>query len=373
MMAGITYTARVSSPGPRARLDSARRRLVEQLLDQGSPALRLLRQPANQKQTIQCLEEGLLERDQDGELHVGPTALRLAEQMALAELLRARVPGSLGRQPIEVGVQGEIEPERSRLYQYGDPPCRLDFQETLRRSLTRRPEPPPIPLQLDDLVVQEGAAPVRRAIVFLLDQSGSMARYGKFACARRLAMGLRALLRARCPEDRFEVIGFATQARALTGRALLEATPRSIGLFDSRAALRVPRDAPNLPEHFTNLQGAFRLARRLLLRSAAGDRQVLCVTDGEPTAHEEAGQLILTYPAGPETARCTLAEARRIASAGLRLSLFGLIDDDAPGLRTFVQRLAQVGSGQAVCCSANRLGRLVLDRLVGGQAREERT
>ncbi len=371
MLARMTYTARASGPGPRPDIDLLGSRLVEQLLDLGGPALRHLRQSGNLNQVARCLEAGMLERDVTGDLHIGPAGLHRAEQVALADLLRARDPGPVGRQPIERGLEGDFEPEETRRYQYGDPPHRLDIQATLRRALTRRAGLPPIPLQSSDLIVQEGTAPVRRAIVLLLDQSGSMARYGKFGCARRVALGLRALLRARFPEDRLEVIGFATRSAVLNGRALLEATPRSVGLFDSRAALRVPRDTPDLPEHFTNLQGGLRLARRLLLRSGAGDRQVLCVTDGEPTAHEENGQLVLAYPPGPETARCTLAEARRYVSAGLRLSVFGLVDEDAPGLRAFVRRLAQVGSGQAVCCSAGRLGPLVLDRLVGGHACEE--
>ena len=368
-MPRITYTARLPSPPP--ALDRIESLLIDQLLDQGAPALRHLQQPANAPQLDRLLAAGLIQKSPDGTLHPGPTALQRAEQIALASLLRARDAGPIGRQQTERALQGSFEPEDSRPYAFGDPPDRLDIPATLRRALTRTPSRPPISLQADDLIIQEGTPLVRRGIVLLLDQSGSMAQYGKFACARRLALGLRALLRTCCPEDRLEIVGFATRAAVLSGRALLEATPRSIGLFDSRAALRVPRDAPNVPEHFTNIQGALRLARRLLLQSGAGDRQVICVTDGEPTAHEEDGHLVLAYPCRPETARCTLAEARRGARAGFRLSVFGLVDEDAAGLRSFVARLALAGSGRAVCCSAGHLGRLVLDRLLGGRAREE--
>jgi uncharacterized protein with von Willebrand factor type A (vWA) domain len=198
----------------------------------------------------------------------------------------------------------------------------------------------------------------------LLDLSGSMARHGKFPAARRAALALRALVRQRFPGDEVITLGFATRAVPLPDRAILEVVPRSVGLFDpEESELRIPAGgASSVPEHFTNIQEGLRLARQCL-RGKGGHsaRQVLLITDGEPTAHREGDELVLAFPTRQETIDHTLVEAGRCAREGITLSVFGLVDEfTSPGLRDFVQQLARAGRGTSLCSTPRLLGEHVI-------------
>ena len=136
------------------------------------------------------------------------------------------------------------------------------------------------------------------ATVVLLDMSGSMARYGKFYHAKKVALALQGMVRGRCPEDTLKIIGFYTYASPLSERELLRAAPKPVSIFDSRVFLRVNLDSPPdfVPEHFTNIQAGLRFARHHLRRQPAANKQIICVTDGEPTAHLEGRDLLLVLP-----------------------------------------------------------------------------
>ena len=57
-----------------------------------------------------------------------------------------------------------------------------------------------------------------------------------------------------------------------------------------------------VPEHFTNIQAGLAFARRVLSRDPARNKQIICVTDGEPTAHIDGRELVLIYPPSDKTA-----------------------------------------------------------------------
>jgi len=136
------------------------------------------------------------------------------------------------------------------------------------------------------------------ATVVLIDMSGSMARYGKYYHAKKVALALQGLVRSRYPEDSLKVIGFYTYATPLTERTLLHSAPKPVSIFDSRVFLRVDLDNPPefVPQHFTNIQAGLKFARQHLQRQAAANKQIICITDGEPTAHLEGRELVLMYP-----------------------------------------------------------------------------
>ncbi len=123
-----------------------------------------------------------------------------------------------------------------------------------------------------------------------------------------------------------------------------------------------------VPQHFTNIDAGLRLARNILGRSGAQNKQIIVVTDGEPTAHIEGREVVLIYPPSEKTARHTLNEVRRCASAGIRVSSFALIEDYFYlGLVNFVEEMARVSQGVAAYCSADDLGKYVFDSFIGGR------
>ena len=56
-----------------------------------------------------------------------------------------------------------------------------------------------------------------------------------------------------------------------------------------------------IPPHFTNIQHALQLARRIAGVQDTPNRQVILITDGLPTAHFEGEHLYLLYPPDPRT------------------------------------------------------------------------
>ncbi len=339
-------------------------RLADSLLEQGGLVLRQLRHDPVAAALL--VEAGYLELD-EGAYRVAARGVRRAEESALRELFAPARGSEAGQHEGSFRGEGTERREDSRAFVPGDGAEHLNLSATLKNALLRQGPRLPLALARADLVVHETEARSRQATVLLLDQSGSMARHGKFGYAKRLALALRALVRTRYPEDHLAIVGFATRPVVLSWRELLEAVPRPVGLVDRRGALRVPaRTAPeDVPQHFTNIQAGLRLARRLLQRHGARNKRVLLITDGEPTAHLEGTELVLSYPATEQSARKALEEGRRCVEEGASLSLFALLDEpDALGLRAFVDRLARAGRGALACCTARELGRQVVESFV---------
>jgi uncharacterized protein with von Willebrand factor type A (vWA) domain len=224
--------------------------------------------------------------------------------------------------------------------------------------------------------VYETEHQTRAATVVLIDMSGSMGRYGKYGMTKKVALALQAMVRAQYPTDSLEMVGFYTLASKMTERELLNSAPKPVGLFDPRVHLRISLDAP-LPrqvQHFTNIDAGLKLARNMLGKQAAENKQIIVITDGEPTAHIEGREAVLIYPPAEKTAAATLAEARRCASAGIRVSSFALIEDYFYlGLVNFVEEMARVTQGVAAYCSADDLGKYVFDSFVGGRRQRKMT
>ena len=171
-------------------------------------------------------------------------------------------------------------------------------------------------------------------------------------------------------QDTLHLVGFYTYANKLTERELLNSAPKPVSMFDSRIHLRFNLDAlpPRVPQHFTNIHAGLKLARTMLNRTGASNKQIIVITDGEPTAHLEGRELLLIYPPSEKTARHTLAEAKRCAQNGIRVSSFALVEDYFYlALVNFVEEMARVTQGVAAYCSADDLGKYVFDSFIGGR------
>src|SRR5262249_21173532 len=193
--------------------------------------------------------------------------------------------------------------------------------------------------------------------------------YGKYYTTKKVALALQAMVRAQFAQDSLQMVGFYTYANRMTERELLGSAPKPVSIYDSRVHLRFDVDTPSrrVPQHFTNIHAGLRLARSLLSRQGAQNKQIIVITDGEPTAHLEGRELVLIYPPSEKSAVHTLAEVRRCAAAGIRVSSFALIEDYFYlGLVNFVEEMARVSQGVAAYCSAEDLGKYVFDSFVGG-------
>jgi uncharacterized protein with von Willebrand factor type A (vWA) domain len=348
--------------------------LTQHMLDWGDHVLDYLDQWEEEHPDVvdMLVKRGYVEKDAEGKYVVTPKGIRRVENKALEELFQIARKDKLGKHDTEFRGAGQTVHEESKPYEFGDPVSNLNMHETLKNALVRQGGGSPIHVSEEDLVVYDTEYQTSCATVVLLDMSGSMTRYGKYGQAKRVAMALQSLIRSRYQGDFLQVVGFYTYATPLSERQLLSSAPKPVSIYDSRVRLRINLDRPPrfVPEHFTNIQAGLQFARRILRRNPAQNKQIIIVTDGEPTAHIEGREIVLIYPPAEQTARLTLAEAKRCSDEGLTISSFALVEDYFYlGLVNFVERLAQVTQGVAAFCNADDLGNMVLESFVGGRKR----
>jgi uncharacterized protein with von Willebrand factor type A (vWA) domain len=301
---------------------------------------------------------------------VTPRGIRRIQDKSLHDLFQTFNRDALGRHETQQKGEGTVSLEDTRPYVYGDSLANIDMHETLKNAYIRQGGGVPIRLSPEDYVVHETEYQTRCATVVLIDMSGSMGRYGKYYTTKKVAIALQAMVRAQYPQDSLQMIGFYTFASPMTERQLLNSAPKPVSMYDSRIYLRFDLDRPQgrVPQHFTNIHAGLRLARSHLLRQGAPNKQIIVITDGEPTAHIEGREVVLIYPPAEKTAAHTLNEVRRCASAGIRVSSYALIEDYFYlGLVNFVQEMARVSNGVAAYCSVEDLGKFVFESFIGGR------
>jgi uncharacterized protein with von Willebrand factor type A (vWA) domain len=347
--------------------------LSEYLLQYGDNALRELENLDEEElpELIELIEkEGLIERDKEGKWQVTPKGIRRVQDKALGDLFQTFRRDSVGRHDTQEKGEGTVQLEDTRPYIYGDSLANLNMHETLKNAYARQGGGVPIRLSHEDYVVHETEFQTRCSTVVLIDMSGSMGRYGKYYTTKKVAIALQSMVRAQFPQDSIEMIGFYTFATTLTERELLNSAPKPVSLWDSRVHLRFDLDRlpPRVPQHFTNIHAGLRLARSHLMRQSAANKQIIVITDGEPTAHLEGREVVLIYPPAEKTATHTLNEVKHCANAGIRVSSFALIEDYFYlGLVNFVQEMARVSNGVAAYSSVDDLGKFVFESFVGGR------
>lgn len=347
-------------------------RFVEFILEHGEPALEALRHmEANEEQREmleKLIDEGLLEKT-GAKWHLTPRAINAMQRKALMEVFkRLRKGHREGHETPETGHGGE-RVEGTRPYQFGDPVSELELSATLRNTIRR--VGPGLPLKIGevDFELNQTEHHTSCSTVILLDQSGSMARYGRFYHAKKCAMAMHALIRQRFPQDTVDLVGFYSAAAVIPEHKLPLISPKPVTIFDYQVRLRVPvRQADQAPQHFTNLHMGLLMARRLLARRGGDNKQVFIITDGEPTAHLQGDYIHLVYPPENVTAMATLREALAISRQGIRVCTFALADDytylDWVG---FVDQLTKATRGVAFYCAGGDLANCIMESYLSGR------
>jgi uncharacterized protein with von Willebrand factor type A (vWA) domain len=300
----------------------------------GEPAVRDLRRL---KQIERALERAGLVSRRDGRLEVTPKGARKLGERALVrvfEQLRRDREGT--HEARDVG--GLAEPTgATRRWRFGDA-GQIAVQRTVFNAVVRGGAGRGVRLRPEDFELLEAEQRTETATALLLDLSFSMPLRGHFVHAKRMALALHALIEGRYPHDTLYLIGFSDYARPMQPRDLTAAGWERV--------------------YGTNMQHAFNLAGRLLAQHPRAARQVIMVTDGEPTAHLEGEEAFFSWPPVPKTIHLTLAEAMRLSKAGVTLNVFML--EDSPGLISFMERLAELTSGRVFLMDDRELGEFVV-------------
>jgi uncharacterized protein with von Willebrand factor type A (vWA) domain len=327
-----------------------------------------------QRMTDQLEQRGLVERDEDG-MKLTARGLRRIGQKALGDLFARLRRDRFGDHPVSRhGTGGERE-EDTKPYEFGDV-FDLDVKETLMNAVRRgaddpsvlgrtgEPSAPVTPLAMsppptappsqaqiirqrrsvprlspDDFVVHRSDTLTRSATVLMLDMSRSMPLRGYFYAAKKVALALDSLIRSAYPRDTLHIIGFSDLAREISPAAL-------------------PHLSVNEYVYGTNMQHGLMLARRLLARDPGENKQIIIVSDGEPTAHIENGRPVFFYPPLPETFHKTLLEVKRCTRENIVINTFML--ESNHHLVQFVNQMTRLNRGRAFFISPDRLGDYVL-------------
>jgi len=281
-------------------------------------------------------EAGLVE-NREGRLELTPKGLRRIGRNALADLFARLAKDRLGRHGVDAAGAGHERSDETKPYEFGDP-FNLNIERTVRNALSARGGGTPVLLSPDDFEVDRAETLTRTSTVLMLDISLSMPMRDNFLAAKKVAMALHSLISMQYPRDYLGIVGFSELAREMK-----------------------PRDLPEVSWDFvygTNMHHGLTLSRRMLARQT-GTRQIIMITDGEPTAHvREDGEVFFHYPPMPETVDATLAEVARCTREGICINTFML--DATSYLKAFVGELTRLNRGRAFFTTPETLGDYVL-------------
>jgi uncharacterized protein with von Willebrand factor type A (vWA) domain len=290
-------------------------------------------------------QAGYLTRD-GRRLELTPRGTRRIGQKVLDDLFARLRRDAFGGHRLERAGRGGERDESTKPYEFGDP-FHLDLQGTLFNALERPENQGPgtrVQLRPDDFEVFRTEQLTTTATVLLVDMSRSMLLRGCFIAAKKVAVALDTLIRTQFPRDHLSVIGFAYYAREIRPGALAELTWHGY-------------------EYGTNLQHGLLLARRILARQAAANKEIVVITDGEPTAHFEDGQVEFSYPPTRRTISETLREVNRCTKDGITINTFML--ERSRTLAEFVALMTRMNRGRAFYATPEHLGEYVLVDFVG--------
>jgi uncharacterized protein with von Willebrand factor type A (vWA) domain len=316
---------------PEVDVDAVRRNLGPDAAQQVEALQRALR-------TLR--DSGFVDR-RGSKLTLTPKGIRQIGQQALRDLFSQLRRSDIGEHQHRSLDRGGDREETSRPWEPGQP-LSLHLPKTLRNALVRNGPGTPVKLTPEDFEVEEYESVKKSATVIAIDLSLSMAMRGNLVPAKKMTLALTQLIASRFPRDFVAVVGFGELAREV----------------------RI-EDVPLLTIDYnygTNLQHALALSRHLM-RHENGERQIVVVTDGEPTAHlTDSGEPFFAWPPLPETLQRTMAETLRCTKAGITINIFAL--DIEKSQFPFVEQIGRVNGGRTFYTSVDELGSYVLDDFV---------
>ena len=264
--------------------------------------------------------------------------IRRIGQKALKEVFTHLRKDRMGNHEMDArGANGDLLGE-TKPYEFGDP-FQIDLQATVKNAVLRGGPQVPVRLNADDFEVFRNEHMTRSSTVLLLDQSRSMGLFNNWQAAKKVTLALMALMRSQFPRDSLHIVGFSDYAQEIKEEEMAKCSW-------------------NAWVSGTNLHHALMLARKLLSKEKGGTRQILVVTDGEPTAHLEGDRAFFAYPPSYRTELETLKEVRKCTQEDIVINTFML--ENNYQFVNFVERMTRINNGRAFYSSAANLGEYLL-------------
>ncbi|HEY3115969.1 MAG TPA: VWA domain-containing protein [Chloroflexota bacterium] len=296
-------------------------------------------QSLEQLQRLQkLLEDAGYITQRGNQLELTARGIRKIGEKALRDIFQHLKRDSFGKHAMDERGPGGERVDDSKLYEYGDP-FELDLHQTLMNAIVREGAHTPVQLEPLDFEVHRHERMTESSTVIVLDMSRSMFLRGCILAAKKVAVALNSLIRGLYPRDHLYVIAFSYYAREIS-----------------------PQDLPYLSwgdwGYGTNMQHAFQVSRQLLARHKGGSKQVILVTDGEPTAYFEGEHIEFSYPPTYRTFQETLREVRRCTRDNVVINTFMM--ERGRYLTDFVDQMTKINRGRAFYATPDRLGEYIL-------------
>jgi uncharacterized protein with von Willebrand factor type A (vWA) domain len=298
-------------------------------------------------QLAKVLEDaGYIKKTRRG-FELTPQGVRKIGEKALTDIFAQLKRDRIGAHEINrMGGAGE-RTDTSKPYEFGDP-FLLDLESTVMNAVQREGRGTPLKIVPSDFEVYRTEYSTRSSTVLMIDMSRSMFYSDSFTSAKRIALALDSLIRSKYPRDTLELVGFSYIAEPLKQADL-------------------PTLTWNEYQYGTNMQHGFQLARQMLGRHKGSNRQIIIITDGEPTAHIENGQVYFNWPPMPRTFQETLREVVRCTRDGIKINTFML--ERTPMMIEFVNDLMRINGGRVFYATPDRLGEYILVDYVANKRR----
>ncbi|MGA7670747.1 MAG: VWA domain-containing protein [Nitrolancea sp.] len=299
------------------------------------------------RQLTKMLEDaGYIQRTRRG-YELTPLGVRKIGQKALKDIFQHLKRDRFGEHKLDRSGAGGERTDDSKPYEFGDA-FLLDLPKTVMNAVHRDGIGSPVHIQPNDFEVYRTEMMSQSSTVLMVDMSRSMLYNGCFTAAKKVALALDSLIRSQFPRDNLYIIGFSYIASELK-----------------------PSQLPNISwdeyNYGTNMQHGFMLSRQLLARHKGGNKQVIVITDGEPTAHFDGSQVRFSYPPTYQTLQETLKEVVRCTRERITINTFML--ERSPYMAGFVSEMAKINKGRAFFAEPDHLGEYILVDYVANKRR----
>ena len=293
-----------------------------------------------QRLTKELEEAGLIRKRGESGWELTPQAMRKIGDKALTDIFNRIRGGDIGdhnREKSGIGVELTDETKR---WEFGDP-LHLNTLKTVSNAVLREGPGTPVRIRPDDFEIDRTIAQTRACTVIAIDMSYSMFWDGAFQAGQRVGLALDTLIRSKFPKDQVTVVAFSYFVLPLQPHMLLDTYWVEFG-------------------GGTNFQEALRQSRQILGRQGGTNKQIILITDGEPTTYNWTESDMLAGRGGRSggLVEATMREVMRCTRDNITINTFML--DQSPSLLRFVQLMTKINKGRAFIASPHSLGSYVV-------------
>jgi uncharacterized protein with von Willebrand factor type A (vWA) domain len=312
-----------------------------------------------QKMMRELEESGFIKRGDHG-LELTARAMRKIGEKALTDIFKMMRGGQVGdHNRDKKGVGIELTDETKR-WEFGDP-LSLNTRKTVTNAVIRGGKGTPVRLLPEDFEIDQTITQNMASTVIALDMSASMMWAGYFQAGQRVGLALDTLIKSKYPKDNVTTVAFSYFVLPVDSTMLLDTYWVEYG-------------------GGTNFQEVLRYSREVLKRQGGNNKQIILITDGEPSTYnytgEESWEDSFEMPrnvfdddamagwGGRRRRRYgsvveeTLKEVQRCTKDGITINTFML--DQSPALLEFVKMMTKINKGRAFIASPEELGTYVV-------------